>query len=247
MNKTALGKFTRYAHLVLIPIVTTLLLFGFGGSGFAAESGGHDSGGMTGHSGGSGGGHDSGSGGHDSDSGDSGHSGKGGKHGKGGQGHAGNHDNAHGGGDSAMESKIFDTHGRRPVWAGEGLPEVELGRLNAARAPERVLGKALAEAKAALADDPSAAIHAPHQNLALYLEAMRGEGGWTREQAAAFLGAAADKRIPITTDTVNALNIILGVSDPDPAGMAQAADLVRQGILTAHDAGLDTGEERPGH
>ena len=145
----------------------------------------------------------------------------------------------HGG--QSGDSSVTRDRGRRPVWAQEGLPEVELGRLNAARAPDHVLTRSLAEAHTALAADPQASIHSPPQNLALYWEAMSGQKGWSREQAAAFLGAAADKRIPITPDTVRALNLILGVSDADPAGMAQAADSVRQQILADHDQGTESG------
>lgn len=140
----------------------------------------------------------------------------------------------HGGGKSGNDAITRD-RGQRPVWAREGLPEVELGRLNAARAPDHVLSRALAEAHTAIANDPQAGVHSPPQNLALYWEAMTSQGKWTREQAAAFLGAAADKRVPITTDTVKALNIILGVSESDPASMAEAADSVRQQLLADHD------------
>jgi hypothetical protein len=38
------------------------------------------------------------------------------------------------------------TQGGRPVWAQEGIPAVELGRLSVARAPSHVITKALAEA-----------------------------------------------------------------------------------------------------
>jgi hypothetical protein len=145
----------------------------------------------------------------------------------------------HGG--QSGDSTVTRDRGRRPVWAQEGIPEVELGRLNAARAPDHVLTRSLAEAHAALAADPQASVHSPPQNLALYWEAMSGQKGWSREQAAAFLGAAADKRIPITPDTVRALNLILGVSDADPARMAQAADSVRQQILADHDQGTEAG------
>lgn len=37
------------------------------------------------------------------------------------------------------------SRGGRPVWAQEGIPEVELGRLSVARAPSHVIDKALAE------------------------------------------------------------------------------------------------------
>jgi len=160
---------------------------------------------------------------------------------KGGSGHDSGHGHSdvkgkgnHGGGKSGNDA-LSRGRGKRPVWAQEGLPEVELGRLNAARAPDHVLSRALAEAHTAIANDPQASVHSPPQNLALYWEAMTSQGKWTREEAAAFLGAAADKRVPITTDTVRALNIILGVYESDPASMAEAADSVRQQLLADHD------------
>ena len=205
--------------------ITTLALALFLGDGvpvFAGEDGGS-------HSGGHG----------------SSHAGKG-KRGGGGHSSGDDHGTSHVKGQShgshggkAGGSSVTRDSGRRPVWAQEGLPEVELGRLNAARAPDHVLKRALAEAHVALAADPEASIHSPPQNLALYWEAMTSQSSWTREQAAMFLGAAADKRIPITTHTVEALNLILGVSESDPAGMAQAADSVRQELLADHDQGIE--------
>ena len=41
--------------------------------------------------------------------------------------------------------------GGKPIWAQEGIPEVELGRLNVARAPGKLLDKQLLEALASLA------------------------------------------------------------------------------------------------
>lgn len=130
-----------------------------------AQSGSH-SGGSGGHSGGSGG-----SGGHSSDSDHShddshdtsGHSG--GFKGKGRGGSGGGHDSGHDdGGDHASGGRGgpgTDSEGRgprygqqtdrtrtRPPWAKEGIPEVELGRLNVARSPSRVLDRAYAEALA---------------------------------------------------------------------------------------------------
>ena len=205
----------------VLAVLALLLFLGAAPLAIAAEEGGSHS---------SGGGH-----------GDS-HAGKGQR---GGSGHASDeeHGSTHikgkgrgGQGGHGREEGVTSDRGRRPVWAREGLPEVELGRLNAARAPERVLMKALGEAHSAMEADPQADVHSRPQNLALYWEAMSGQGSWSREDAAAFLGAAADKRIPITTDTVRALNLILGVADDDPAGMALAADSVRQRLLAEHDA-----------
>lgn len=197
----------------------------------AEEGSGHSGG----HGGGKGGGHGGGHG-----EGEEGHSGASGK------GHEGGH-----GGAKSVENKVLrqsgggiDTHrggGGRPVWAGGGIPEdVELGRLNVARSPEHVLNKALNEAHEALQADPTASPHSPLQNLALYKEALSGQSQWTVEQAAAFLGAAADKNIPITTDTVRALNTIMGLPTDNAEGLAQAAEQVRLELKAAHDAG---GEE----
>jgi hypothetical protein len=45
--------------------------------------------------------------------------------------------------------------GSRPVWAKEGIPSnIELGRMNVARSPDRVLDKAAAEALAAIQSNP---------------------------------------------------------------------------------------------
>lgn len=45
--------------------------------------------------------------------------------------------------------------GGRPVWAQEGIPEVELGRLSVARSPEQVLDRAFDEALATWSDSMS--------------------------------------------------------------------------------------------
>ena len=215
----------RYLPLCLTMLALTLFLSD-GSIAVASEDG-------TSHSGGHGSSHVS--------------KGKGGgaSHDSGGDDHGSSHvkgkgKGRHGGGKSGSDAVTRD-RGKRPVWAQEGLPEVELGRLNAARAPDHVLTRALGEAHTALAADPQAGVHSPPQNLALYWEAMTSQGTWTREQAATFLATAADKRVPITTDTVRALNLILGVTESDPAAMAQAADSIRQQILTEHDEGGSDG------
>ena len=46
-----------------------------------------------------------------------------------------------------------DTGGGKPVWAQEGIPEVELGRLSVARSPDHVLDRALAEAQSNISPD----------------------------------------------------------------------------------------------
>ncbi|MEJ2059474.1 MAG: hypothetical protein P8Y64_03150 [Gammaproteobacteria bacterium] len=82
-------------------------------------------------------------------------------------------------------------HGGKPAWAQEGIPEVELGRLNVARAPSKVMDRSLAEALAALAASPElyqldnlqavneailadtyVRIDSPLENLALYKDLL---------------------------------------------------------------------------
>jgi hypothetical protein len=247
------------------------LSLGVFGHVHAAETGGHTSGGHTsgghgggGSSGGHGGGHDSG---HDHDTGDDhGGRGSGGKgrarHGRtGGHGHS--HDVAR---DVAygVETRIF--RGGRPVWAQEGIPEVELGRLNVGRAPAFVLiraeGKALeeytdamtnlynlsAEEAAALLEanySNIARIDSPVQNLAMYRDVMvYGETQLpgvtptsTYDLAAIFLGSASDKNIPVSEDTVIAINRILGLvemDEQDVTTLAGKAETVRASILVGH-------------
>lgn len=182
--------------------------------------------------------------------------------------HAGvSHESASGGG-KAVESKIFK--GRRPVWAQEGIPEVELGRLNVSRAPSRVLARAENEALATYlsemsvlynlsADDAANLLESnfrgvsrydsPVQNLALYKDVMIF--GKTElndidpnltpssqlDLAAIFLGSASDKTMPISENTVIALNRILGLvelSSEERNILATKAETVRQSILIGH-------------
>lgn len=179
----------------------------------------------------------------------------------------GSHESARGGGKS-VEFRIFK--GRRPIWAQEGIPEVELGRLNVSRAPSRVLARAEDEALATYltdmatiynlsADDAAKLLEAnfrgvsrydsPLQNLALYKDVMIF--GRTElndidpnlmpvsqfDLAAIFLGSASDKTIPISENTVIALNRILGLvelSAEDRNILATKAETVRQSILIGH-------------
>lgn len=221
-----------------------------------AEESGHSGG----HSGGRGGGHDSGHTDHGDDhggghnpgpKGNGSHGARRGGHGK---------DAARGGG-KAIENKVL--RGQRPVWAQEGIPEVELGRLNVSRAPGHVLARAEAEAMAALysldADQAAALLKAnfsdisrydsPLQNLALYKDVMtfgvtqlrdidQGlEPASQLDLAAIFLGSASDKTIPISEDTVTALNRILDLvelSSEERSTLATKAETVREAILVGH-------------
>lgn len=119
--------------------------------------------------------------------------------------------------------------GVRPPWAQEGVPSVELGRLNVAKAPEHVITRALDEIylnnldkneDGTLDDDADLSIiDSPIANLGLLQEALSGErqvdGSWTLLDAATFLGKASDKYIPVNTDTVIAISTILGFPDYD--------------------------------
>ncbi|NNM82456.1 MAG: hypothetical protein HKL98_07650 [Burkholderiales bacterium] len=91
-------------------------------------------------------------------------------------------------------------------------------------------------------------IDSPLENLALYKAILTdgkiGDGSKivvnknnTELLLAVFLGSAADKTIPITADTVNALSTILQVSLPayiSAEKLAADADQVRTAILDAH-------------
>lgn len=237
-------------------------------SAYAAEgghSGGHSSGGHSGGQGGhSAGGNDDVVHDHtDSDHG-SGHSGRGGPNRHGahdGQGHG--HDIARGAGKSVV-AKVF--RGRRPVWAQEGIPEVELGRLNVSRAPARVLNRAEEEALSRYTSEmaslynlsaeeaaavlkasyrETARLDSPLQNLAMYEQVMtfnqtelQGVSAASPiDLAAIFLGSASDKNLPVTEDTVVALNRILGLKELDAdqrAELAAKANTVREAILVGH-------------
>jgi hypothetical protein len=275
----------RFKISIPYTITSAILALSLGvfGQVYAAESGGHTSGGHTsgghggGHSGGgSSGGHDSG---HDHDTGDDDHGGRGsGGKGRNRYGRTGGHGHSH---DVArdvsysIETRIF--RGGRPVWAQEGIPEVELGRLNVGRAPAFVLsraeGKALEEYTDAMANlynlsaEQAAAllesnyaniarIDSPVQNLAMYRDVLvYGETqlpgvapASTVDLAAIFLGSASDKNIPVSEDTVIAINRILGLvemSEQDIATLAGKAETVRASILVGH--GDVTHEEPTGH
>ena len=128
--------------------------------------------------------------------------------------------------------------GGKPVWAQEGIPEVELGRLSVARSPDQVLERALLEADATLTADMVAFYNqslsdiiedlslnwdtisiydSPLQNLALYADVLEDgqsvlDGVNTSDPEkllAVFLGVASDKNVAISEDTVVAVTTIL--------------------------------------
>lgn len=192
----------------------------------------------------------------------------GGRSGAGAKGGRGVHDFARGGGRS-VEVKVF--RGQRPVWAQEGIPEVELGRLNVSRAPAHVLARhedeALASYSAGMAalynltaDEAAQLLQtaygetprldSPLQNLAMYQQVLvfgstelEGiQSASAIDLAAIFLGTAADKNLPITEDTVIALNRILGLKEmpaDERTALAAKANTVREAILTGHGPETD--------
>ena len=205
-----------------------------------AHAAGDGSGGGGGHGGGGGGGgHDGGDGGdgHDSGSHDSGGGSGSTTHGpKGGKG--GPSADSDGKGPKAGAQGKNSTAGK-PSWSQEGIPEVELGRLNVARSPEKVLDRALAEAlanwspansalysmtAAQFADyvkanwDSLSIVDSPVQNLGLLNALFDGTLNLSSigvtpaskiDLGAILLGVASDKTVPISTDTAVALNTIL--------------------------------------
>ena len=155
--------------------------------------------------------------------------------------------------------------GGKPVWAQEGIPEVELGRLNVARSPDQVLDRALAEVLVGLTpemvsyynltlDDAITAlslsfdtvvfVDSPLQNLALLKDLLDGTSVLTDNGvvndvdtlAAMLLGAASDKTVPISVDTVIAVTTILGTPVTGDAAVALAAEAeaIRIAILAGH-------------
>jgi hypothetical protein len=220
------------------------------GPGAAGHGGGHDPGDGGSHSDG-----------HSDDHGDDaghGNAGRGKGQGVGGAGQQGSGAGARGGegGRGGGGQDRADRSGGRPPWAQEGIPEIELGRLNVARSPARVLDRAYTEALASLTGetlgfynqsldqmiaelslnwDNVTFIDSPLQNLALLRDALDGESGLrsvgvqtpTETLMAAFLGTASDKTIPITSDTALAVSTILDRPLSPPDAAALAADAER--------------------
>ena len=146
-----------------------------------------------------------------------------------------------------------DTGGGKPVWAQEGIPEVELGRLSVARSPDQVLDRSLAEAlsnispdivsfynlsledaiaQLALNFDTVTIYDSPLQSLSLLRDALDGSSvltdyGVTNDidtLMALFIGVASDKTITVSTDTVIALTTILGAPMTEAEAAALATD-----------------------
>lgn len=270
MFKSKLLITTALATGLLITGVAAPLVVGFANVAVAAEGSGDGSGDGAGSgSGGQGG--QGGAGSHDdSDHDDSDHESGGGnsagQHGQdnqgGGDGQTGPDDSSEGVGPQAGSPSHDD--GGQPAWAQEGIPEIELGRLNVARSPEKVLDQAYDEAllalpasadfynqslediKDALANDWDnlTLVDSPLSNLALLKDAMDGEidlssVGITNDAftlAAVFLGVASDKTVPITEDTVLALSVIFDVpvSDAYVATLAYHAEEIREAVLEGH-------------
>ena len=237
-------------------------VFSFTSAALAHEDGGHEDGGHED------GGHEDG--GHE-DGGSKGGQGKGGQgkggqgegaHGKGGEGQGGPGEDSDGKGPRAGSG---GSEGGKPAWAQEGIPEVELGRLNVARSPEQVLDRALDEAVASLTPDmikyynlsldeaieelslnfdTVSFIDSPLQNLALLKDVLSGgtslaDAGVTTGDsvlAAMLLGAASDKTVPISTNTVIAITTILGtpINLEAAEDLARRAESVRIAILAGH-------------
>ncbi|MGB5558069.1 MAG: hypothetical protein WBN04_08655 [Paracoccaceae bacterium] len=181
-------------------------------------------------------------------------SGKGGKDGQG-AGKGGNGQGASGGKGGS---------GNRPIWAKEGLPEVELGRLNVVRAPGRVLDRAYAETLSEFTAERAAfyslplnealeklrtefraidMVDSPLQNLALLRDALDGTSVLSDKVTnsnetlmAMFLGTASDKTIPISPETAYSVARMLGyeLSEDAAASLATDAEAVRQAVLEGH-------------
>lgn len=116
----------------------------------------------------------------------------------------------------------------------DAMQEVELERLNIARAPDNVIARAYDEALSIIASDADGVleydaagrivvvledgtertIDSPVENLALYLDAMTNpDTVWTLDDAKSFLAAAASKFGEISLDTLINLNNMLDIND----------------------------------
>ncbi|WP_407494290.1 hypothetical protein [Pseudooceanicola sp. MF1-13] len=169
-----------------------------------------------------------------------------------GSGGSGGHSDGHDHDTDAGDSDEGDSDGRgpeygqpsgdaggKPDWAQEGIPEVELGRLNVARSPAHVLNQALEEALSTFTpamldfynlslEDAISALRndwdnltlydSPLQNLALLDAALSGTNSLSTygvindlgTLASIYLGLASDKTVTISDDTAEAVSIILG-------------------------------------
>ncbi|WP_296424246.1 hypothetical protein [Yoonia sp.] len=172
------------------------------------------------------------SGGQDRGQGNQGGQGEGSQGSQGGQSNQGGSGAGQGGPDPDSDSKgpqaggpaSTNDGGGRPVWAKEGIPEVELGRLSVARSPDQVLDRSLAEALATWTDamvdfyslpldstDPDTTTilselslnwdnltiyDSPLQNLALMKDIL----------------ADGDSQLPINNDSDTLLAVFLGVA-----------------------------------
>lgn len=171
--------------------------------------------------------------------------------GKGGQGQGEPGDDSAGKGPKAGSG---GTSGGKPVWAQEGIPEVELGRLNVARSPDSVLDRAFAEALSTLTQDMVdfynlstaemiielstnfdnvAYIDSPLQNLALLKEALDGTSALASKGVttdadtliAVFLAVASDKAGEGPNElVVEAVTTILGTPITGDDAAALAAE-----------------------
>jgi hypothetical protein len=144
--------------------------------------------------------------------------------------------------------------GGKPVWAQEGIPEVELGRLNVARSPDQVLDRAYTEALASFTPemasfynltiaqaveqlslnfDNLSYIDSPLQNLALLKDALDGASilntlptvsNSTSTLEAIFLGVASDKTVTISPESAYAVAKILGFELTEAQAASLASD-----------------------
>ena len=241
------------------------------GAASAQEHGSGGGGGQGQGPGSSGGG---GSGGHDDGHEDGGHEDGGhedGGHTGGGQSDGEGQSGGHLGTGSGGQGQGGEPHGAQgegaggsPPWSSEGIPEIELGRLNVARSPSRVIDRAYAEALAQLPSmagfynlslsgmiaqlqtnwENLAIIDSPLQNLPLFRDALDGQidlsaYGISNDRTtlmAVFVGVASDKNIPVTSETVQALSIIMDMplSPSEAAAIAAAAESIRQAIVIGH-------------
>ena len=221
-------RYQAKSRKTIASVVAVVAVLGLSVGWVAPSLGVHGGAAMAQSSGGQGGGQGGG-----------GHGGSGGQGGQGGAGKGQGGPGADSEGKGPQAGQGTSGSRGKPAWASEGIPEVELGRLNVARSPSHVLQRAYDEAIKSLSPEMIAfynlsldkvidqlslnwdnitIIDSPLQNLALLKEVLNdptalsslGITNNTTTLEAIFIGLASDKTVPVSVDTVTALTTILG-------------------------------------
>ncbi|NNC67201.1 MAG: hypothetical protein HKN83_04115, partial [Gammaproteobacteria bacterium] len=167
--------------------------------------------------------------------------------------------------DAACSETVLTVDGEVPE--GVDAQEVEFGRANIVRSPDKVTQNALDEviskldASSTVTLDPSgrlvidgATVDSPLENLALYIALLEGDPKLTDEivsklpdstldLAASLLAGGADKTGTISVDFVVYLNVIMGITENDTYFNYTTFDYNRSDYDVTYDYFYQSGEE----